>query len=148
MRLRSEKCLTGEEIETGEEKPKKKSLKGGAAAGIGFAAPFVFLSLMCFLFSLFCFFFCFILWFFWFFCLGLASVPFPFFFFLRIPSLVFYSRRMACVSLGSEDPGPFIAGAVMAGASVSLVNLVSGRRRTVLLKRRRSIANGHLRFGP
>jgi hypothetical protein len=34
---------------------------------------------------------------------------------------LFYSRRMACVSLGNEDSGPFIAGAVMAGASVSLV---------------------------
>jgi hypothetical protein len=45
LRLRSEKCLTGEEIETGEEKPKKKKPEGGgAAAGIGFAAPFVVLS--------------------------------------------------------------------------------------------------------
>nr|TKR78481.1 hypothetical protein D5086_0000281970 [Populus alba] len=40
---------------------------------------------------------------------------------LRIPSLVSYSRRMACVSIGNEDSKPFIAGGVMAGASVSLV---------------------------
>ena len=33
------KVFDGEEIETGEEKPKR--LKG-AAAGIGFAAPFIF----------------------------------------------------------------------------------------------------------
>jgi hypothetical protein len=38
----------GGEIETGEEKPKR--LKG-AAAGIGFAAPFFFL-VMCFFFFL------------------------------------------------------------------------------------------------
>jgi len=54
------------------------------------------------------------------FCLGLASV-FPFFFFCASLLWLFYSRRMACVSLGNEDSGPFIAGAVMAGASVSLV---------------------------
>jgi len=75
-------------------------------------APLLFL-----LFS--AFFFCVILWFLVF-CLGLASVP-PFFFFCASLLWFFYSRRMACVSLGNEDSGPFIAGAVMAGASVSLV---------------------------
>jgi len=34
---------------------------------------------------------------------------------------------MACVSLGNEDSGPFIAGAVMAGG-VRFSGLVSGRR--------------------
>jgi len=36
------------------------------------------------------------------------------------PFSCFYSRRMACVFLGNEDPKTVIAGAVMAGASVSL----------------------------
>jgi hypothetical protein len=44
----------GEEIETGEEKPKR--LKG-AAAGIGFAAPFFFFLVMCFFFFPLTFFF-------------------------------------------------------------------------------------------